>query len=362
MAEKKTEIKTDSKAATAKTVIFFDQAHVKNVTAKVKDATVVTDIKISALFTRELAKQFGVEHMLFRERRVPNRSTKKDKPKTKSVMETQQGFDETRLTFEMGPADIVLTPKDGLQQHEIQKHIAQMRDVRVKRNGKGVLTATFKLNYTGSSSEMMNYLEKAGEAPATLKVSAHAEQTSIEDATAEEVEKPKRRARPKKNAGGDDDKQQSIEDSIAARGQRQPANGKAPAEKTYPEPDEDGCFQFSRAERVFDRDLKNAKASVYVLQAGERKFYYGLQCKAGHDALTQPISLSSSDFATRQDAMHAGLSLARSFHRDADGAGVSADAKANAEKIAAAIADELEALKAANSPAGQMVNGEEARV
>lgn len=167
----------------ARTKLAFDEAFVKKIHMEPKSGNLECDVECRALCTPELARAMSIEHLLFKDSHVKDRT--KAPRETRVLKGVREGYKKIELTLEIGVCDAVMTPK-GFENQVLRLHVQKVHKFVAEKQTKGGLWLALKLRHTGDGLELTNYLRLAGSARGTLELSLQADQMAIN-------EKPKRK-------------------------------------------------------------------------------------------------------------------------------------------------------------------------
>ncbi len=175
---------------TKKNTITLDDASVKRLALDPQDAGIRTKIHIESLCTPDVAKHLGVDHLIYREHKVPDRSARRAR-KTQVIRGIREGFSEIDLDLEIGQATMRLTP-NGMAQHSFRRTVDKLTKFVIRKSDKGGLKMRFTAQDTGLPYELVEYLCKAGTAPGKLELEVEADKQLTLDGAGK-----KRKAKPK---------------------------------------------------------------------------------------------------------------------------------------------------------------------
>jgi len=182
--------------------IQFEQSKVREFSAKPREGGALSRLKCSALLTQPIAKQMGIDHLVFRERMVGSTESTAIKSKKRKVFDVREGFRKTELAYEIGRASVVITPKGFGASKQLTLATEGLSRFVVVRSNKNGLKLHFEVRVVGptdNAHKLLDYALMIGEAPATIKVEAEAIQITIGEIRPRGRPKAPKQAAPKES-------------------------------------------------------------------------------------------------------------------------------------------------------------------
>lgn len=178
--------------------LVFERAWVSGVEHIIKNANVTSRIKVVGRFTPAVAKALEARWLLFDRENLP-----------------KAGYKVVELDYELKSLRAQFTPGGGLEAHkldltsELANHFKVIRQGDAKKGKKSALLVQFRVHYTGSPYEMLDYLLKVGAAEGKLELTPLQQEMFDQPA-----EKPAKGRKGKKANGAPEPVQTALPQTI----------------------------------------------------------------------------------------------------------------------------------------------------